>query len=327
MIFIQSMGHQAADNFALEYWLTKKGFDDLVLLLWSTDPTIMLGKYQDALAEVNLEYADLHHLTVARRLSGGGTIFTDRGSFQYSFIKPSVKQTIDFDSFLTIICNALTALGLPLKRSSRNDLTINGRKFSGNAQYNRNGYVVHHGSLLFAANIDEMTAALHVDPMKLKAKKISSVHQRVLNLRDFLPGLSAEEFASKLKQAVLNQAGNVVNYSLTSTDRDEIQAIKVKLFANPSFVYGQTPQTAITKEKYFTGGGLVKLAVNVDHGYLKQIHITGDFFSNLDVQGLEKALAGKMFQPATIRPVLDQWLQKTPIQNITTEQVLDLLFG
>ena len=327
MIFIQSMGHQAADNFALEYWLTKKGFDDLVFLLWSTDPTIMLGKYQDALAEVNLEYADLHHLTVARRLSGGGTIFTDRGSFQYSFIKPSVKQTIDFDSFLTIICNALTALGLPLKRSSRNDLTINGRKFSGNAQYNRNGYVVHHGSLLFAANIDEMTAALHVDPMKLKAKKISSVHQRVLNLRDFLPGLSAEEFASKLKQAVLNQAGNVVNYSLTSTDRDEIQAIKVKLFANPSFVYGQTPQTAITKEKYFTGGGLVKLAVNVDHGYLKQIHIKGDFISNLDVQGLEKALAGKMFQPATIRPVLDQWLQKTPIQNITTEQVLDLLFG
>ena len=114
MIFIQSMGHQAADNFALEYWPTKKGFDDLVFLLWSTDPTIMLGKYQDALAEVNLEYADLHHLTVARRLSGGGTIFTDRGSFQYSFIKPSVKQTIDFDSFLTIICNALTALGLPL---------------------------------------------------------------------------------------------------------------------------------------------------------------------------------------------------------------------
>ena len=327
MIYIQSMGHQAADNFALEYWLTKKGFDDLIFLLWSTDPTIMLGKYQDALAEVNLEYADLRHLTVARRLSGGGTIFTDRGSFQYSFIKPSVKQTIGFDSFLTIICNALIALGLPVKRSSRNDLTSNGRKFSGNAQYNRNGYVVHHGSLLFAANIDEMTAALHVDPMKLKAKKISSVHQRVLNLRDFLPDLSAEEFASKLKQAVLNQAGNVVNYSLTSTDRDEIQAIKANLFANPSFVYGRTPQTAITKEKYFAGGGLVKLAVNIDHGYLKQIHITGDFFSNLDVQGLEKALAGKMFQPAIIRPVLDQWLQKTPIQNITTEQVLDLLFG
>lgn len=326
MIYIQSNTLQAADNFALEYWLTKKGFADLTFLLWTTTPTIMLGKFQDALAEVNLDYADQHGITVSRRLSGGGTIFTDRGSFQYSFIKPSVKQTIDFDRFISIIGKALKKIGLPVEQSSRNDLILNGRKFSGNAQYNCNGYVVHHGSLLFDSDLNAMTTVLHVDPMKLKAKRISSVHQRVLNIRSFRPDLTREQFAVKLKQAVFQQAANVQEYHLTTSDRAEIQAIRDRLFAKSDFVYGRTPSTTITKERYFAGGGLVKLALAVDHGYLKQIHITGDFFSNLDVQALESALTGTLFQPKTIRPILNRRLQKTPIQNIDTNQFLDLLF-
>ena len=327
MIYIQSNARQAADNFALEYWLTKKGFDDLTFSLWTTTPTIMLGKFQDALAEVNLAYADQHDITVSRRLSGGGTIFTDRGSFQYSFIKPSAKQTIDFNRFLSIIGRALKEMGLPVEQSSRNDLILKGRKFSGNAQYNCNGYVVHHGSLLFDSNLNAMTAALHVDPVKLKAKRISSVHQRVLNIRNFRSDLTREQFAAQLKQAVFQQASKVREYHLTVSDRAEIRVIKDRLFANPDFIYGKTPPTTITKERYFVGGGLVKLALAVEHGYLKQIHITGDFFSNLDVQALESALTGTLFQPQAIRPILNRRLQKTPIQNIDPNQLLDLLFA
>lgn len=327
MIYLQCNAHQAADNFALEYWLTEHQFPGEVFLLWWTEPTIMLGKYQDALAEVNQEYADRQHLTIVRRLSGGGTIFTDPGSLQYSFIKPSPKKNIDFTSFLGQICAALQKLGVAVRRSSRNDLTINGRKFSGNAQYYHNGYVVHHGSLLFDTNVDEMTAALHVDPMKLRAKKISSVHQRVLNLHSVLPKLTRDEFAAQLQAAVLGQAGQTHQYRLTVADRQAIRQIKERTFANPAFIYGQTSKTTISKERYFQGGGLVKLALTVDHGYLKQLHITGDFFSDLNVRALEKALCGRLFQPATIRPILEHWLRKYPIRNISADQLLNLLFA
>lgn len=327
MIYIKSRFTDAADNFALEYWAAQQHFADLVFMLWSTRPTVMLGKYQDAWTETNLAYVERHGLAVTRRLSGGGTIFTDPGSFQYTFIKPSPKQTIDFEEFLAIISQALRKLGVPVERSSRNDLTVHQRKFSGNAQYNHHGYVVHHGSLLFDTNINEMAAALHVDSVKLKAKKISSVHQRVLNLQQLLPEMSQQEFANGLTAAVLQQAPAIQEYQLTAADRVAVAKIKEQLFANPDFVYGSAPEAAMTKERYFAGGGLVKVALTIKQGKLTQVHITGDFFSNLDARAMETALIGLDFRTGVLRPVLAAWLWQYPIRQITTDQLLDVFFA
>lgn len=327
MIYIKSNFTDAADNFALEYWVAQQHFADLVFMLWSTRPTIMLGKYQDAWTETNLAYVAQHGLAVTRRLSGGGTIFTDPGSFQYTFIKPSLKQTIDFEEFLVIISQALCKLGIPVERSSRNDLTVHQQKFSGNAQYNYHGCVVHHGSLLFDTNINEMADALHVDSVKLKAKKISSVHQRVLNLHQILPEMTRQEFANSLITTVLQQAPAVQEYQLTTADRDAIAKIKDWLFANPDFVYGSAPEAAMTKERYFAGGGLIKLALTVKQGELTQVHITGDFFSNVDAQAMEKALIGLDFRAGVLQPVLADWLHRYPIRQITTDQLLNVFFA
>lgn len=319
--------HEAATAFAVEQWLAEQDDDDTYFLLWSTAPTIMLGKYQDALAEVNQAYAAAHQLTIVRRNSGGGTIFTDPGSFQYSFIAPSKGGGIDFDRFLDVICQALAKMGVPVRRSSRNDLTIFGRKFSGNAQYNHHGHVVHHGSLLFDSDVSEMSAALHVDPLKLKSKHVASVHQRVANLRECLPDLTPGQFTRQLFNNVKQLAGPVTDWQPDAAEEDEIATIRAERFANPAFIYNQIPQTALTKERYFPGGGLVKLALTVEHGTLTSLHLTGDFFSDLGAGELAASLVGTEFRPATIGPKLTAFLAATPIMNISANDLLELLFS
>lgn len=327
MFYLPTNSNDATKLFALEEWVAKQDWGETTLLLWSTIPTIMIGKYQDALAEVNLAMAEQHHLAVTRRKSGGGTIYTDPGSLQYSLIAPKVGQAIDFDRFLNLICKAFHRMGVPVERSDRNDLLLKGRKFSGNAQYNLNGYVIHHGSLLFDTDLDTLTVALQVDKLKLISKHISSVHQRVINLKAALPYLDTETFKQQFLNELDQLVGGLKIRHLTPPQEAAVAEISFATFANPAFIYDKVPSTLITKKRYFPGGGLVKLSIAVDHGILHDLKITGDFFSNLDPNQLTKALLGRPFRPDQIRPQLTAILSKTPIYHIRVDDLIDLLFG
>lgn len=287
----------------------------------------MLGKYQDALAELNLKFIHDQHITVSRRYSGGGTIYTDPGGCQFSFIEPHKGTTIELDKYIDLILKALNGMQIPAIKTSRNDLTVKGRKFSGNAQYNQAGYTVHHGSLLFDTNRDNMYDALHVDDLKLRSKHIASVRQRTINLQEARPDLDVAGFMDELAKQVDQLFDHVHEYRLTDSDRQAIDQIRDDVFANRDFIFNKVPDTELSKERYIKGGGLVKIQASVKKGQLTALHLTGDFFSNIDAVALANKLIGKPFLPSALEGPLSQALAKDPIMGVTVADLLDLLFS
>ena len=136
MIYIETGSTDVYYNFGLEnYFATEKRLPDTVFLFWRTTPTLMVGKYQNILEEINKPYADAHGIHLVRRMSGGGTIYTDLGGWQFTFIEHSPEQQIEFAQYIGPVVDAVRELGADASFNGRNDLLIDGRKFSGNAQY------------------------------------------------------------------------------------------------------------------------------------------------------------------------------------------------
>lgn len=326
MITIPVQSLDVYHNFALEYYLmTEKRLSDPVLLVWSTTPTVMLGKYQEAAAELNQDFIAQHHIHVVRRLSGGGAIYTDQGGCQFTLISPDTHHNIDFTSGLTLVCEALKLIGIDAQTDSRNDLIVAGRKVSGSAQYVTPGYRLHHGSLLFNSNLDWMTQALRVDPVKLKAKRIQSVHQRTINLNEQCPSWSATMFITQFSQALMTLT-RAKTRSLTPEDETRISEIAATQFNNPQVIYGTSRSFDHSTTTYITGAGLLRLRYNLADQRLSDVQLSGDFFSNLTVSKLEQALQDVPYTSTAIQAVLAPILQATPIMGITPEELVNLFF-
>ena len=187
MVYIDLESTDVYENFGLEYYLAKeKKLEDTVFLFWRTTPTLMLGKYQNLAEEVNLPYAREQKMNLVRRMSGGGTIYTDPGGWQFTFIDRYKEEGIEFKKYLSPVLDALAKLSIKAEFNGRNDLCIEGRKFSGNAQYHLGESIVHHGSLLFSTDIEKMVNSTTVDEYKIISKSIQSVRERVCNISDHL---------------------------------------------------------------------------------------------------------------------------------------------
>ena len=157
------------------------------LMLWQNANAVIIGKYQNTLAEINTTYIEEHHIQVIRRLSGGGAVYHDLGNLNYTFITDAREnEGVNLRSFCEPVVQALRSLGVPAEINGRNDITVEEKKISGNAQYLRNGRVMHHGTLLFDSDLSVVGEALRVDPQKISAKGIHSVRSRVTNIRPYL---------------------------------------------------------------------------------------------------------------------------------------------
>jgi lipoate-protein ligase A len=327
MIYLPVDSLDVRHNFALEYYLmTEKRPSEPVLLLWSTTPTVMLGKYQTAENELNRPFIDAHHIAAVRRLSGGGTIYTDQGGCQFTLITPDKDTAIDFSSGLSLITGALNQIGIKAQNDSRNDLVVDGRKVSGSAQYMINGFRLHHGSLLFDANMDWMAQALQVDPVKKQAKHINSVHQRTVNLIEQKPNWTAQEFKRKLEKALLNITGAQIGY-LTAAEKNHLQKIAGQRFSETAVWRSDNRKFDHVHKRYLTGIGVVSVAFNLDQEqHFSAIHLSGDFFSNINLQQFERSLIGKAYQQRVVTPIIEHQLQQSPIKGLQPEQLTELLF-
>ena len=172
-------------NLAMEEYFLKNTNEDL-FLLWRNESAIVVGKNQNTLSEINYEYIKEHDIKVVRRQSGGGAVFHDLGNLCFTFIACNNNSFSDFKRFTMPIVEALKGLGINAEFSGRNDLLIDGQKFSGNAQYNYQNKVMHHGTLLFSSEINDVSAALKVKPIKFEGKSVKSVKSRVTNISEHL---------------------------------------------------------------------------------------------------------------------------------------------
>ncbi len=276
-------------NLAVEEYLFLHSDDD-VLLLWQNEPTVVIGKNQNAYAELALDVIRERGVHIARRITGGGAVYHDLGNVNFSLISTTKgRDGLDFAAFCAPMIEALADLGIRAELSGRNDLLVNGKKFSGNAQHASGDRVLHHGTLLFDSDLDALSAVLRVDEEKLRARAVRSVRSRVTNLRPYLAeDCDVQEFMARLGNRLCQILGAT---PLVPPANAEIERLSERnrsaewLFPDRALV---SQYCLVTKRRY--SFGTVELALDMQNEIVRQVHISGDFFGTQPIAALEEAL-------------------------------------
>ena len=281
-------------NLACEQYV----FDELpknksYIMLWQNDNAIIVGKYQNTYAEINTEYVKEHGIKVVRRLSGGGTGYHDLGNLNYTFITDAGEMDqLNLKLFCLPVVNVLRKIGIKAELDGRNDITIGGRKFSGNSQYAKKGRVMHHGTILYNSDLSVVEKALFVDQSKIVSKGIKSVRSRVTNVSDHLEnnGISLPEFRDILLQEMI-AGGNASEHILTLEEIEKIRELRVK-YVSWEWNYGQSSECTITRSQRFADCGKVEMYITVQGGIVSDLEFRGDFFSYNEPSVLARKLVG-----------------------------------
>lgn len=326
--------YDASLNIALETYLVENPLvDEPILLFYINDPSIIIGRNQNTIEEINQEYVEKHGIQVVRRMSGGGAVYHDRGNFSFCFIKDDDGSFRDFASFTAPVIDALHKLGVEdAHLEGRNDLLIGDQKFSGNAMYAKDGRMTAHGTILYDADLEAVNAALNPNKQKIESKGIKSVRSRVTNIRPFVDDqykdLTTEEFRDRILLEVfdVDDRSQVKELILTDEDWEKVYEIQKERFGNWDWNYGQSPEFTVQVDyKYLFG--LVDIRLDVDQGVVHQAKIFGDFFGLGNISDVEEALVGTKYTKEEIQKVLEELDLVRYIGNITAEELTTLIFS
>ncbi|WP_461209106.1 lipoate--protein ligase [Desulfocurvus sp. DL9XJH121] len=291
MRFIHNTGTDPAFNLAAEEWLFANTDRD-VFMLWRNAPAVIVGRNQNTLSQIDEEFVRQRGIPVIRRLTGGGAVFHDLGNVNFTFISLARGgPDLDFGRFTEPILAALRAMGAPCEFDGRNDLVMDGRKFSGNAQHVAGGRVLHHGTLLFSAEIADLSGALRVDPEKYRDKAVQSVAKRVTNIASHLPEpMDVETFITRLMALVSEDAAGG-DLSLAPGETGAIDALAEARYRTWDWNYGHSPKYGFTRSTR-TPGGVLEAHLEVRDGVIRGVRLFGDYFGVRDVAELEGKLLG-----------------------------------
>lgn len=326
MLFVKHNNTNPYRSHAIEEFLMNK-FNEDCFMLWKNDKCILLGRNQNAYNEINIDYVKENNIPIVRRITGGGAVFNDEGNFNFTFISCNKSEDFgDFFKFATPIISALRSIGVNAELSGRNDITIDGKKFSGNAQCKYKDKVLHHGTLLFSLNVTDLTNALRVKPIKLEGKGVKSVQSRVTNISEYLKTpMTTEEFKDFLFEEVYKNTIDARFYTITEDDWKEIDSIMEEKYMKWEWNFGKSPKFNIEKEMKFTGG-IVQACLDVNKGKIKSAKLYGDFFNGKDIAILENALVGLNYSLEVLEEALKSINVGEYLRNITNENMLELLF-
>jgi len=322
MLFIENPNTDPYRNHALEEWLMDH-FEEDCFMLWRNDKAILLGKNQNVHSEIDIPFARQQGIKIVRRITGGGTVFTDAGNIMFSFISCDGRRDFaDFRKFTAPILEALHNLDIQAEFSGRNDLTIGGKKFSGNAQCRYGDKILHHGTLMYQADTTELSKALKSREIKLRDKGVSSIKSRVTNIADYMDSpLDIEEFRSYLFHSVMKSIDDSRIYRLSSGDWDEVSAIAAQKYSRREWIYGRSPQYNVHRETKFSGG-IVEAYFDVRENRIQQAGIFGDFFSDREIGDVEQVLKDISYDPQAIRTALERITIQEYFRNISLDELV-----
>ncbi|TWM22572.1 Lipoate-protein ligase LplJ [Bacillus paralicheniformis] len=315
-------------NLAIEeYCLKHLDPEETYLLFYINQPSIIIGKNQNTIEEINTKYVDENGIIVVRRLSGGGAVYHDLGNLNFSFItKDDGNSFHNFKKFTEPVVAALQRLGVDAELSGRNDLMANGRKISGNAQFSTKGRMFSHGTLLFDSEIEHVVSALKVKKDKIESKGIKSIRSRVANISEFLDQkMTTVEFRTMLLRYIFDTEGEIPEYKLTEKDWKIINQISKERYQNWDWNYGKSPKFNLQHSKRFQAGS-VDIRLEVQKGVIRECKIFGDFFGVGDVSDIEEKLTGVQYERKAIEEALQGVDIKHYFGNIQKEEFLDLVY-
>ena len=312
----------ALDEYAMKHIDVEEDF----FFLWQNKPSVIVGNNQNTVEEVNQAFIDKNNVKVARRVSGGGAVYHDFGNLNFTFIiNVDDPGEVNYKKYVQPIIDALASMGVQAKASGRNDILVDGLKISGNAQRMSNGKLMHHGTLLYDVNLENMVQALNVTEDKYISKGVKSVRSRVTNIKEHLKdSVSIEDFWQAL-QYYLSNEGKDKEIVLSDKDLALIELEAANRFSTWNWIYGESPQFDLINSKRLDGGKL-EIKLNVEKGYIKELKFFGDFLGLKDVSVIEDRLSNVRFSKGDIEEVLDNFDLKIYFGSISKDEILSLMF-
>ncbi len=317
-----------AFNLAAEEYVLKN-FKENAFMLWRNENAIIVGQHQNTLAEINVDHVKEKDISVIRRLSGGGAVFHDLGNLNFTFIMNAEKgkdKVADFKSYTMPILEVLQKLGVNARFEGRNDLVIDGKKFSGNAEHIYKNRILRHGTLLFSSVMNDLHLALKVNPLKYQGKAVKSVRSRVTNISDHLPEkMDVLQFRDFIMNHIMeNFAGSHI-YEFSEEDLENIRELVDEKYGTWDWNFGHSPNYNLQKA-FKSNGGFVEVHMDVHKGKVKEVKIFGDFFNKHDIGTVENLLKDTPHNEKAIREKLMEIPFGEYFHNITIDEFVEGVF-
>lgn len=330
MILVSNNNNKDATlNLALDEWCVRNldVNDKNYILFYINSPSIIIGKHQNTIEEINSEYVEQNNIKVVRRISGGGAVYHDEGNLNFSFITKYSHDSIhNFKKFTAPVIKALHSLGVDAILGGRNDITVDGRKISGNAQFSNTRSMFSHGTLLFDSKIENVVEALNVKAEKIESKGIKSVKSRVANIKEFLKKeISIEEFKNVLIENIFDGVKDYPVYNLSDKEWAEVEKIADTKYRTWEWNYGRSPEFNIQKINRFDFGQ-IDARINVKDGIIKDIKLFGDFLGHGEMKEIEERLTGKRYEEKEIENAISDINLNEYIGNINKKDFANFLY-
>lgn len=329
MKFIKNDSNNPYFNLALEeYALKEIDIDEDFFILWQNENTVVVGRNQNTIEEVKSDYIKEHDVNVVRRMSGGGAVYHDLGNINYTFITRSDDDSKhNFKKFTKPVIDALETLGIEAEFTGRNDITIDDKKISGNAQYYHQNKMLHHGTILFDVDGNILKDVLQVKADKIASKGIKSVKSRVTSISQHLKEpMTSEEFKDMILRFILDTDDiSTKEYVLSEEDISNIEKLAEDKYSTWDWVYGRSPKFEFSQSKRYKGGN-IDIRLNVRKGIITDFKVFGDFFGRKDVSVVEELIIGNKFEEDNIRNILKDLDFNDYFLNITLDEFLECMF-
>ncbi len=326
MITIINPSTDPCFNMAVEEYLIKElDSPEDIFMLWQNRPTVVVGRNQNTIEEINPAFIEQQGITVVRRLSGGGAVYHDQGNLNFTFVVNNSRDFANFEKFTLPVVDTLARLGVKAEYSGRNDITIQGRKFSGNAQYKHRHRLLHHGTILFDSDIEAMVQALNPSKATITSKGIKSVRSRVTNISEHLPGsLSVAEFKRVLAEEILGPDYGR-DRPLSPTELEWVQQLCYRKHASWDWTYGSSPPFNLRRTAAFSWGN-IDIRLDIKRGMISACRIYGDYFARGDIRELEYHLVGTLYRQTEVRSCLEAISLQEYLPQMGYDEMIGLLF-
>lgn len=293
VILPDSSPHRLPFYLTMEEWIARRLPAGDYFFTWQVDPTVIFGRNQDIDKEVDLDYCRRHGIAFYRRHSGGGCVFADRSNIMFSFITPSEQVVTTFSRYTSLVARMLQSLGLDAEAGGRNDITVGGRKVSGNAFYHLPGRSIVHGTMLFDTDLAHMAGAITPSRSKLESKKVASVESHITTLCRHLD-IDINEFIDYATRYLADST-----LQLSASQVEEIEEMSQPYYTR-EWIYGRRNARSISKDRRIEGVGEFNIDIEMHGDRIRDIEMHGDFFITGDLDSLLDKIKGAEATPAAL---------------------------